>query len=307
MVYMSSSPCVGWAWRPSPALNTCTCGATCWAIKYGAPDSLCRTTKRSAAIADRLAIVSSRDSPLAADERAMSRLITSADRRVAAISNVVRVRVEFSKKRLKTLLPRRSGTFFTSRSLTLTKVDAVSRMCVTMSRGRPSTDSRWTSSPFLFSCGLRLCSMSFFFLSALFDLERELAVGAACERERLLGRQAHARRRVFGLHRQFAPTAIDEHRELHTRRPAVVEEFVEHGADRAAGVEHIVEQDDVRAVHVEVDLRLRARARHAALREVVAMHRRRDRGGIAGQLQVLLQPLGEPRAAGLHADELRPA
>ena len=47
----------------------------------------------SAAIAERLAMVSSSDSPLAADERAMSRLITSADRRVAAISKVVRVRV----------------------------------------------------------------------------------------------------------------------------------------------------------------------------------------------------------------------
>ena len=86
----------------------------------------------------------------------MSRLITSAESRVAAIPKVVRVRVEFSKNRLNTLLPRSSGTFFTSRSLTLTKLDAVSRMCVIMSRGNPSTDSRWTSSPFLLSWGFRL-------------------------------------------------------------------------------------------------------------------------------------------------------
>ena len=86
----------------------------------------------------------------------MSRLITSADSRVAAISKVVRVRVEFSKNRLNTLLPRSSGTFLTSRSLTLTKLAAVSRMCVTISRGRPSIDSRWTSSPFLLSWGFRL-------------------------------------------------------------------------------------------------------------------------------------------------------
>jgi hypothetical protein len=33
MVYMSSSPCVGWACRPSPALTTCTCGATCCAMR----------------------------------------------------------------------------------------------------------------------------------------------------------------------------------------------------------------------------------------------------------------------------------
>ncbi|MEN9900598.1 MAG: hypothetical protein RLZZ152_1642, partial [Pseudomonadota bacterium] len=56
----------------------------------------------------------------------MSRLITSADKRVAAISNVVRVRVLFSKNKLNTLLPRSKGTFFTSRSLTLTKLAAVS-------------------------------------------------------------------------------------------------------------------------------------------------------------------------------------
>ena len=73
-------------------------------------------------------MVSSSDSPLLADEAEMFRLITSADRRLDAISNVVRVRVEFSKNRLNTLLPRSRGTFFTSRSLTLTKEAAVSRM-----------------------------------------------------------------------------------------------------------------------------------------------------------------------------------
>ena len=90
----------------------------------------------------RLAIVSSSDSPLEADERAMSRLMTSADSRVAAISKVVRVRVEFSKNRLKTLLPRSSGTFLTSRSLTLTKFAAVSKICVSVALDRPSVESR---------------------------------------------------------------------------------------------------------------------------------------------------------------------
>ena len=72
----------------------------------------------------------------------MSRLITSAESRLAAISNVVRVRVLFSKNRLKTLLPRSSGTFLTSRSLTLRKLPAVSRMCSITDCGRPSVDSR---------------------------------------------------------------------------------------------------------------------------------------------------------------------
>ena len=87
-------------------------------------------------------MVSSSDSPLEADERAMSRLMTSALRRVAAISNVVRVRVEFSKNRLNTLLPRKSGTFFTSRSLTETKLAAVSSTWVRMLLGKPSIESR---------------------------------------------------------------------------------------------------------------------------------------------------------------------
>ena len=77
-------------------------------------------------------MVSSSDSPLLADEAEMFRLMTSADSRLAAISNVVRVRVEFSKNRLNTLLPRISGTFFTSRSVMPTNDEAVSRMWLTI-------------------------------------------------------------------------------------------------------------------------------------------------------------------------------
>ena len=51
----------------------------------------------------------------------MLRLMTSAERRLAAISNVVRVRVEFSKNRLNTDFPRSRGTFLTSRAVTPTK------------------------------------------------------------------------------------------------------------------------------------------------------------------------------------------
>jgi hypothetical protein len=57
----------------------------------------------SACMAARLSMVSSSDSPLLVDEAWMFRLMTSADRRLAAISKVVRVRVEFSKNRLNTL------------------------------------------------------------------------------------------------------------------------------------------------------------------------------------------------------------
>src|SRR5438132_1111713 len=55
MVNKSSSPCVGCAWRPSPALMTCSCGLTCRAIRNGAPEAPWRTTKMSACMADRFA------------------------------------------------------------------------------------------------------------------------------------------------------------------------------------------------------------------------------------------------------------
>ena len=82
----------------------------------------------SAFIATRLSTVSSSVSPLVVDDAPMLRLITSADSRLAAISNVVRVRVEFSKNRLNTDRPRSSGTFFTSRSPIEANGTAVSRM-----------------------------------------------------------------------------------------------------------------------------------------------------------------------------------
>ena len=65
----------------------------------------------SASIACRLYTVSSSVSPLEVEDTPTLRLITSADRRLAAISKVVRVRVELSKNTLKIDLPRRIGTF----------------------------------------------------------------------------------------------------------------------------------------------------------------------------------------------------
>src|SRR5262245_56284236 len=169
----------------------------------------------SACIADRFATVSSSDSPLVADETVMFRLITSAESRLAAISNVVRVRVEGSKNRLNTLLPRRIGTFFTSRSVTPTKDSAVSRMRSRCSRGRPSMESRCCSSPFSLSCGLR---------STLgLQGERKFSVLGPLEGQAHSRRHVDARADVLGADRQLAPAAVGEHDERDARRPAVVE------------------------------------------------------------------------------------
>src|SRR5687767_6891029 len=203
MVNRSSSPCVGCAWRPSPALTTCSCGLTWRAIRNGAPEESWRTTKMSACIAERLATVSSSDSPLLCEDTAMFRLMTSAERRLAAISKVVRVRVEGSKKRLKTLLPRKSGTFFTSRSVTPTNDSAVSRICSRISRGNPSMERRCCSPPRVLSCGLRS--------TRGLQCERELALLIALQAQTHPGRHLHARAAVLGANRQLPPAAIGEH------------------------------------------------------------------------------------------------
>ena len=153
-VNTSNKPCVGCAWRPSPALMTLIFAGTCCAIKCAAPLCAWRTTNISACMAMRLSTVSNMVSPLDCDEVPTLRLITSADKRLAAISKVVRVRVLFSKKILQTVLPRSNGTFLMSRSATPTKLSAVSKICVRIFFGKPSMVSRCFSLPSESSCGL---------------------------------------------------------------------------------------------------------------------------------------------------------
>ena len=118
---------------------------------------------------------------------------------------------------------------------------------------------------------------------------------------------------VVGADRQLAVAAVDEDGELDARGAAVVEERLDRGPDRAAGVEDVVDEDDRAPVEREVELggadeRLRRERRLAAADgDVVAVEGDVDgaeRGRVAGAL--LDQP-GEPvrerDAAGLDADE----
>src|SRR5262245_15243697 len=300
MVKRSSSPWVGWECRPSPALITCSCGLTWRAIRNGAPEDSWRTTKMSACIADRLATVSSSDSPLVAEETVMFRLITSAESRLAAISNVVRVRVEGSKNRLNTLLPRSSGTFFTSRSVTPTKDSAVSRICTRISRGRPSMESRCCSSPFSFNCGLR-CT---------FRLQREgeLPDVAALERQAHAGGHLDARADVLRADRQLPGVAVGEHHQRDARRPPVVEQLVHRGAHGAAAEKHVVDQQQLRAVDVERDFGALRIVLQPARRVIVAVESDVHQAQRRFEAEHRVKPLGEPCAAGIEADHrtLRP-
>src|SRR4051812_18529384 len=186
-------------------------------MRKGAPEEVWRTTKMSACIAERLATVSSSDSPLLCDETAMFRLMTSAERRLAAISKVVRVRVDGSKKRLKTLLPRKSGTFFTSRSVTPAKDSAVSRICVRISRGRPSMERRCCSSPAWLSCGLRTLGL---------QRERQLSARLARQAQAHAGGKVEASAAILRADRQLAPATVGQHHERDARRPPIVEKLV---------------------------------------------------------------------------------
>src|SRR3954468_19847600 len=292
MVKRSSRPCVGCAWRPSPALMTCSCSFTWRAMRNGAPEALWRTTKMSACIAERFATVSSSDSPLEVDDTDTLRLMTSAERRLAAISKVVRVRVEDSKNRLNTLLPRRIGTFFTSRSVTPAKDSAVSRICTRISRGSPSMDSKCCSSPFSLSCGLR----------SMLRLQHEGETGVlALQGQPLSLRHLHLCAAMLRADGQLPLAAIREHDERDTRRPSVVEELVHRRAYRAPAEEHVVDEQDLRAVHVERDHRALGIVLEPARRVVVPI--KRDVHQAQGTLEIehRVKALSEPSAAGVEA------
>ena len=63
-------------------------------------------------MACKVCAVSFRDSPLLTLEPFAEKLITSADKRLAADSKEILVRVESSKKRFTTVRPRSVGSFF---------------------------------------------------------------------------------------------------------------------------------------------------------------------------------------------------
>ena len=76
------------------------------------------------------------------EEPFAEKLITSADKRFAAASNEIRVRVESSKKRLTTVRPRNVGSFLIVESLTLDNSLAVSRILRASSFDKSSIESK---------------------------------------------------------------------------------------------------------------------------------------------------------------------
>ena len=132
----------GCSCQPSPALMTegpCSQRATC----HGTPDPEWRTTTRSIPMASMVSTVSRSDSPLLTDELDAEKVMTSAERRRAAVSKLSRVRVESSKNNDTTVLPRSAGTRGMARELTSTKLSVRCRTSSIPSAPRSVIDSRW--------------------------------------------------------------------------------------------------------------------------------------------------------------------
>lgn len=132
---------------PSPAFTTPASTQPLSASTRGAPEAGWRITMPSAPMAARVCAVSFRDSPFETLEPFAAKLMTSALRRFAAASNEIRVRVESSKNRLTTVMPRSVGSLRTSRVETAAMSSAMSRMRIASSRVRSDVLRRCFTPP----------------------------------------------------------------------------------------------------------------------------------------------------------------
>src|SRR6266508_3380449 len=217
-----------------------------------------------------------------------------------------------------TSLPRSVGSFFTSRSRERSNVRAVASSRSTSSRVRSAIESRWrrsdggggrSSSPTRWMsgiCGLLLWRGQQEHLVDLVDLDElhldSLAAG---------GREVLAD--VVGADRQLAVAAVGEHRQLHLGGPAVGEEGLDRGANGAARVEHVVDEDHRLPLEREVETR-GAHDRLRALRRLSAAHvdvvavegdvdLAEERRGAGALLDQAAEPLRKWHAARVNADE----
>ena len=182
-------------------------------------------------IASTVSTVSRRLSPFFTDELAMASESTSADSRLAAVSNESRVRVDSSKKSVATTLPRSVGTFGIERRSTSANASATRRTSAMPAGPRSATERR---------CGGgHLSSRVPIHDAVLADVDHLLAAG----REVLAD--------VVGTDGQLTVAAVDHDGELDGAGPAEVVEGVEGGPDGPPREEDVVDQHDHPAGQVD--------------------------------------------------------
>ena len=207
-----------------------------------------------------------------------AKFIVSALSRLAAVSKLVRVRVESSKNRLTTFLPRSAGTFGMDR-------------CEISTMWSVSSSSPWMSAAERSSIDSRC------FIAITTPVGADLHVLVAG------GRQVLAD--VVGADRQLPMTAIDDDGELHGVRPAVLVERLQRGAHGAAGEQHVVDEDHRGAVERHGDRGDVARHDRPQA-DVVAMEadvERADRHGLPDAGQHCGQLVGDPHPTALQPDQ----
>jgi len=135
-----------------------------------------------------------------------------------------------------------------------------------------------------------------------------LRVQAVGDAGAILGRLGRDRQPgEVGPDRQLAMAAVDQDDQADLRGPAEVADRVEGGSDGPAGVEDVVDEDDLRAVDGEGDLGPAEHGPAVAVAEVIAVERDVERPDGHRAADEALQPRGDPlgdrHAPGPDADE----
>ena len=176
-------------------------------------------------MASRLRAVSSSVSPLTVDDDEPEMLTASADSRLAAISNEVRVRVDGSRKRLMTVLPAQRRHLLDGPlgdlQEPLAEVEQHASSSAAVSVSMPS---RWRWAKPAHARRSRRTTRS--------TSPRSASITRTDSRGGGLDRDAHE----VGLDGQLAPPAVDQRRQLDRARAAVVGQHVHRRADGAPGV-----------------------------------------------------------------------
>ncbi len=122
------------------------------------------------------------------------------------------------------------------------------------------------------------------------------------EAQHLALRDRERRAAVLRADRQLPLAAVDERHQRDRLRPAVVEQLVHRGPDGAAGVEDVVDEEELPVGDVERNLARLHRLVEARLAVVVAVERDVEPAERDLEPELAVQALGEPGAAGVDAD-----